>query len=202
MESTLKAAALGAPGAIPAVSNDLLSDFDGVVAQHQQRLFRVLLAITHDEDAAQTLTQECFLKAYRSRGSFRGEAPLGAWLLRIAVNLGRDHLRDRRASFWKKLFAGGAEPVEIEQVASDPAAGAERSLLAREQLDAVWQAAQFLSPQQRTVFVLRFVEEMSLEEIAAATGLRTGTVKVHLFRALAAVRGRVRRMSAVKAAKD
>ena len=64
---------------------------------------------------------------------------------------------------------------------------------AKEQLAAVWNAAGGLSERQRTVFLLRFVEDMDLLEIAAATGMKEGTVKVHLFRALQAVRERMGR---------
>jgi len=190
MESVLSAAVL-AGQTMPGVSESL-EDFDALVAAHQRRIFRVLLAMTHDEDSAQTLTQECFLKAYQARHSFRGEAPVGAWLLRIAVNLGRDHIRSRRAAFWRRLFAAGKEPADIEQTTRAEQASPERELLAREQAGAVWRAVESLSAQQRTVFVLRFAEEMSLEEIATATGLRLGTVKTHLFRAVGAVRQRVK----------
>jgi RNA polymerase sigma-70 factor (ECF subfamily) len=77
-----------------------------------------------------------------------------------------------------RLPAGGATP--------------EQDLLAKEKLAAVWSATEKLSPQQRVIFVLRFVEEMSLEEIAATTNLKLGTVKIHLFRALAVVRKRMK----------
>lgn len=72
-----------------------LDDFTPLVQSHQQRIYRVLLGMVRDTDAAQTLTQECFLKAYQKRTSFRGEASVGVWLLRIAVNLARDHRRSR-----------------------------------------------------------------------------------------------------------
>src|SRR5438067_133425 len=103
MRPVQQMASLPTAQAMPALAgaaNPLLDDFDRVMVEHQRRIFRVLLAITHDEDAAQTLTQECFLKAWRARHSFRGESPVGAWLLRIGVNLGRDHVRSRRAGFW------------------------------------------------------------------------------------------------------
>src|SRR5258706_14875260 len=77
-------------------ANPLLDDFDAVMVEHQRRIFRVLLAITHDDDAAQTLTQECFLKAWRARTAVRGESPVGAWVLRLAVDLARGHMRSKR----------------------------------------------------------------------------------------------------------
>jgi RNA polymerase sigma factor (sigma-70 family) len=86
---------------------------------------------------------------------------------------------------------GGINPVgQLEPV--DPHASPERSLLARERLAHVSAAVDNLPNQQRAVFVLRFLEEMSIEEIAQATSLRPGTVKAHLFRAVSAVRERVK----------
>jgi RNA polymerase sigma-70 factor (ECF subfamily) len=75
----------------------------------------------------------------------------------------------------------------------DGGASPEVAALASEQVAAVWAATESLSERQRTVFLLRFVEDMDLLEIAAATGLKEGTVKAHLFRALQAVRERVRK---------
>lgn len=73
----------------------------------------------------------------------------------------------------------------------DPLASPERTAVARAELAEVWSTVASLSSQQRAVFVLRFVEDMSLEEIAAATSLRPGTVKSHLFRATDAIRKRM-----------
>ena len=164
-----------------------LDDFDALVREHRARLFRVLYGMLRDSDAAETLTQECFLKAYQSRRSFRRECAPGTWLMRIAVNLARDYIRNRRLAFWRRLSRTAAEVGEARQVA-DAQATPERRLAARQELAAVWAAAEKLSTQQRAVFVLRFSEDMSLEEIATATGLSLGTVKTHLSRALGAVR--------------
>ena len=175
-----------------AASLELLENFDSVVKRHQQRIYRVLLGMVRDADAAETLTQESFLKAYEARSTYRGEASLSTWLIRIAINLAHDYHRNRRLDFWRRLFSGDSSAEEA--AVRVPAAGAspEQELLAKEKLAAVWSAAGKLSSKQRAVFVLRFVEEMSLEEIAVATGLRPGTVKIHLFRALAAVRKRMK----------
>jgi RNA polymerase sigma-70 factor (ECF subfamily) len=165
-----------------------LDDFTPLVQAHQQRIYRVLLGMVRDPDAAQTLTQECFLKAYQKRASFRGEANVGVWLLKIAVNLARDHRRSRLREFWDRLTSSSSEVADIGQSLADPQASPERVILGREEVAGVWAAVRKLSAQQRAVFVLRFVEEMSLEEIAEATSLKLGTVKTHLFRAVHAVR--------------
>jgi RNA polymerase sigma-70 factor (ECF subfamily) len=165
-----------------------LDDFTPLVQWHQQRIYRVLLGMVRDPDAAQTLTQECFLKAYQKRASFRGEASVGVWLLKIAVNLARDHRRSRLREFRHRLSSSADEVENLGQRLPDPHASQERVLLGREEVAGVWSAVETLSPQQRAVFVLRFVEEMSLEEIAEATSLKVGTVKTHLFRAVHAIR--------------
>jgi RNA polymerase sigma-70 factor (ECF subfamily) len=165
-----------------------LDDFTPLVQLHQQRIYRVLLGMVRDRDTAQTLTQECFLRAYQKRASFRGEASVGAWLLKIAVNLARDHRRSRLREFWRRWFSSCEEVAALGRKLSDPHPSQEQVLLGREEVAGVWAAVEKLSPQQRAVFILRFVEEMSLEEIAAATSLKLGTVKTHLFRAVHAIR--------------
>jgi len=165
-----------------------LDDFTPLVQAHQQRIYRVLLGMLRDPDAAETLTQECFLKAYQKRTTYRGEASVGVWLLKIAVNLARDHQRSRLREFWDRLRSSAAEVADLGQSLPDPRASPERDILGREEVAGVWAAVRKLSAQQRAVFVLRFVEELSLEEIAEATSLKLGTVKTHLFRAVHAVR--------------
>ncbi|MGB9103683.1 MAG: RNA polymerase sigma factor [Terriglobales bacterium] len=145
----------------------------------------------HDPEAADNLTQDCFVKVYEQRKRFRGECSLRTWVLRIAMNLARDNIRNRRAQFWRRLFHWNAEPEEIGEIA-DPGASPERTLAAREQLASVWSEVESLSGQQRAVFTLRFVDDMSIEQIAAATCLRPGTVKSHLSRAIAAIRRRTK----------
>ena len=80
------------------------AEFDDLVREHQGRIYRVLWCELRDEEAAANLTQECFLKAYRGRAEFRGEAGVATWLVRIAVNLARDHQRSQRQKFWRRLL--------------------------------------------------------------------------------------------------
>ena len=186
METTLAQPALASEARASALAAE---DFDLLVREHQRRIYRVLLLLVRDPDAADMLTQECFLRAFERRGTFRGEARVDTWLVRIAVNLARDHAKNRRAAFWRRLVRGG----DAESgVVADRGASPEGLLLVREELAAVWSAAGALSVHQRTAFVLRYAEEMSLEEIAVAMSVEVGTVKSHLARAVAAVRNRVR----------
>jgi RNA polymerase sigma-70 factor (ECF subfamily) len=174
------------------------ADFDQIVRQHQRKVYRVLLLMLKNPEDADNLTQECFLRAYTSMRSFRGECSVQTWLLRIAVNLARDDARNRRAGFWKRLLrlddgndVGNSAPSELEPASTK--ASPERGLIAHQELDAVWRAVDQLSPRQKEVFVLRFAEEMELKEIAEVLNLRTGTVKAQLFRAVTSVREQVGR---------
>lgn len=171
-----------------AVSSRALDDFDGVMRMHQQHVYRVLVSLVRDPDTADTLTQECFLRAFRKRETFRGEASLRTWLVTIAVNLARDHVRSRRMTFWKRIFQRSQDAAELSDTLADRRPTADKMLAAREELGTVWSALDQLPDRQRTVFVLRFVDDLSLEQIAAAMGTTVGTVKTHLFRATATLR--------------
>jgi RNA polymerase sigma-70 factor (ECF subfamily) len=162
-----------------------LDDFDGIVREHQQRIYRVLFALLRNAEEANCLTQECFLRAFRKRASYRGEAGLGTWLTRIAINLVRDRARNRRLAFWKRRVAEADAPLET---VGDSRRSPEEELMAREQLATVWSIVKELPDKRRTVFVLRYAIEMSLEEIAAAMNFKLGTVKSHLSLATQEVR--------------
>jgi RNA polymerase sigma-70 factor (ECF subfamily) len=164
-------------------------DFSHVVASHRPQIFRFLLASTRDIDLAETLTQECFLKAHRNWSSFRGESTAMTWLMRIAINLQKDHWRNRRMQFWRQTRTNAVDLDEASEWLPSGESSQEQRLLAQERVSQVWHAVEGLSERQRTVFLLRFVEELELSEIAQTTGLSEGTVKAHLSRALARVRG-------------
>lgn len=168
-----------------------LADFDEVVRVYRPRILRFLISSLTDRDAAEALTQECFLKAWNARHQFRGESSVATWLTRIAVNLLRDHLRSRSLRFWQKTRGAALDPVDISDWIPDGRSSPEGIALAREKVASVWRIVEKLSAQQRAVFSLRFVEEMDLEEIADTLEMNLSTVKSHLYRALAIVRERL-----------
>ncbi len=165
-----------------------LDDFDALVRQHRSRIFRYVLVSLRDRDAAENLTQDCFIRAYQARAKFRGEAAAGTWLMQIAVNLVRDHATSNRLRFWRRAQQSSIDAGQASDWLADRHSSPEAQAQARQQVAAVWEASESLSERQRTVFLLRFVEDMDLLEIAAATGMKEGTVKAHLFRALESVR--------------
>ena len=171
-----------------------IQDFDRVVQRYWPRILRFLIATVRDSDTAQTLTQDCFLKAYRGRFAFRGNSSLHTWLMSIAVNLVRDHARNRRFQFWSRAQYSAVPPEQSAEWLSDPGLSPEKTALVHEQVQAVWNATKDLSDRQKTVFLLRFVEDLDILEISEVTGLSESAVNVHLFRAVRNIRKRVRRM--------
>ena len=167
-------------------------EFSSVIQAHRSQIFRFLLASTRDVDLAETLTQECFLKAHRSWDRFRGESSAMTWLMRIAINLEKDHWRNRRMQFWRHTRNNSVDLDEVSEWLPSGERSAEQQMLAREQVKHVWKAVDGLSGRQRTVFLLKYVEDQELSEIAQATGLSEGTVKAHLSRALGKVRAELR----------
>jgi len=182
---TLRAAEAGRVG------TEGSSEFEVIAQTYRPRVFRFLLASLRDRETAENLTQDCFLRAYRARDQFRGESSLTTWLMQIAINLVRKHENNNRLKFWRRALRPGLSPADLRDWLPDRQVSPEAAVLAREQVDAIWSVVMQLSERQRTVFLLRFVEEMDLLEIAGATGMKEGTVKTHLFRALQAVRAKL-----------
>lgn len=167
-----------------------LDDLENVVALYESRVFRFLLATLRDRDAAETLTQETFLRAWTARATFREDCSLPTWLIRIALNLARDHTRTGRFRFWKHVSASAVDVDDVAASVPTREGSAESRLIAQQQVALVWETVAQLSERQRTVFLLRFLEQMEIPEIAEVTGLPLGTVKSHLYRALNVVRTR------------
>ena len=110
--------------------------------------------------------------------------------MQIAANLVRHHESNSRLRFWRRSLQSDADVADLGSAIPDRQQSPEALALIQEQVQAIWTAAASLPARQRTVFLLRFVEDMDLLEIAEVTGMKEGTVKTHLFRALQSVRAR------------
>jgi RNA polymerase sigma-70 factor (ECF subfamily) len=174
------------PQAVPAT----LPDVETLHALHATRVFRFLLASTRDRDLAETLTQDTFTRAWSARAQFRGDCSPITWLTRIALNLLRDHTRTNRFRFWRQASQTAIDAQSLAVHLPTGAPATDQALIAHQQLALVWQTVAELTERQRTIFLLRFVEDFELAEIVAATGLPMSTVKTHLYRALATIRAR------------
>ena len=160
--------------------------FAMIVERFQRKIYRTARAIVRDDMEADTITQDTFVQAYTHLSRFEGRAELETWLTRIAINRSRDSLRRRRfVSLFTTSDDGETETI-IEPVDERP--DPERQYMASELRVAIQKAERTLSAQQKTIFRLRHYENLSLEDIADALGLRAGTVRAHLFRAIHKVR--------------
>jgi len=161
--------------------------FGILVERFQRKIYRVAYAITRDETEADTITQDTFIQAYTHLGKFQGRSELETWLTRITINRSRDWLRRRK---FVSLFSHDDDNDDriyaIEPVDEQP--DAERQFMSHQLRAAILRAERTLSSQQKVIFRLRHYENHSLEEIAELLGLRSGTVRAHLFRAIHKVR--------------
>jgi RNA polymerase sigma-70 factor, ECF subfamily len=168
-----------------------LDDIHELVRLHQARIRRFAAYSTGDPDLAESITQDTLLRAYRGRDKFRGDCSVSTWLTGIAINVIRDHLRSNRFKFWKQVQSKGVDVQEMASFLPSDAVSPERRMLAQERVKNLYRILETLSENQRTVFLMKFSEEMSVEEISDILGMAVNTVRTHLHRALKAVRGRV-----------
>ncbi len=168
-------------------------DFDAWMRAEQRRIFLLCRRMLGESDEADMATQDVFLKAYRVMAAPDGggiEEP-SKWVTKVAMNTCLDRLRSRAWQFWRRrpnqedegtilALTAGTEPTAEDQVFARQIAGRLASALDR------------LSVRQRAVFTLRHYEDLSLEQIGETLGLDVGTVKAHMARALAKLRGELR----------
>lgn len=168
-----------------------LEDIDTLVRLYGPKIQRYVAFSLGDQDLAETITQDCFLKAYHGRESFRGDCSVNTWLFSIANNLIRDQIRTKKFQFWRKARATSVDVSELASFLPSGASSPETLLLVQEQTRQVAVALEDLSVNQRRIFLLKFVEEMDLDEISEALEMPVNTVKTHLRRAVTSIRGRL-----------
>lgn len=149
--------------------------FARLVQRHQEVAFRAAYLIVRDAAAAQDVTQEAFVRAFRALHSFREGEPFRPWLLRIVTNLALNEVRGRNRRLG--LFARMTSFRQEQQPSPEAAA------LGGEQRDAVWRAIHELKGDDQVVLYLRYYLDLSEAEIAGVIGRPPGTVKSRLHRA-------------------
>jgi len=154
--------------------------FRELVEANKHRLFTLAFGLVGNTQEAEDVSQEAFIKIYRSIGEFRGDAQLSSWMYRIVVNLCLN--RRRKKSLSAMEFREDLENDGVLRSAADvdPEQQTEASLLTRHLRLALLR----LSPQQRTIFVLRHDQDLPLKEISSIMKISEGTVKSQLFRAV------------------
>ena len=158
--------------------------FATLVDRFQRKIFRVAYAIVRDESEADVVTQDTFIQAYTHLATFERRSEFETWLTRIAINRCHDHLRKRKFLSLFTRTEDGEEMIEPADSRPDP----EREMMSTQLRMAIRKAESLLSAQQKLIFRLRHYEDLSLEAIAQHLGLRSGTVRAHLFRAIQKIR--------------
>lgn len=165
--------------------------FAVLMRRYNRRLYRTARAILKDDGAAEDAVQEGYLAAWRHVGAFRGDAQIGTWLTRIVVNQALQALRRRRREQVVVLFdEPAAEPANGNDAITDPLAAdmPEDAMARTEMRRLIERKIDELPEAYRTVFVLREVEDLTVDEAAAALSIPAATVRSRLFRAKARLR--------------
>ncbi|MEE8222162.1 MAG: RNA polymerase sigma factor RpoE [Nitrosomonadaceae bacterium] len=162
--------------------------FDLLVIKYQRKLARLLSQFIRDAAEVEDITQETFIKAYRSLPSFRGESAFYTWLYRIGINAAKNFLvaQGRRASTTNGFDIEDAENLE-EGSQLRELNTPESELMSRQIAQTIHQTLQELPEELRTAITLREIEGLSYEEIANIMSCPTGTVRSRIFRAREAI---------------
>lgn len=158
------------------VKNGDREAFTTLMERYQQKVFQTSIGFLHNQADAEDLTQEVFIKAYKSLKSFRGESSFGTWIYRIAVNRAINQLRK------DKLRAlTGPDASEAEHPVADT--NADEPLLRKEQKEQIKRALNKLNNAQKKAFILFYYQELSMKEVAEVLKLSPKAAESLLFRA-------------------
>lgn len=171
---------------IRAVLDGNANAFEDLVLEYQDRVYHIALKMTSSQEDAFDLSQETFLKAYRTLRSFRGESSFGSWLYRMCANLCIDFLRKRKRRGQEQILSldetdEGGRPRELPDLRYEP----QKELERKEQRALVRDGLRRLPEEQRLILILRDVEGLSYQEISETLTIELGTVKSRIYRARA-----------------
>ena len=158
--------------------------FELLVLEHQSKVYNLALKMVGNEQDALDISQDAFIKAFRSLGSFRGDSKFSVWLYRLTSNLCLDHLRAKKRNNVVSLTMYSPEEEEPEELEIPDERYSPEKLFDKKELQQnLSSALEELPPEQKEILLLREVSGLSYEEIAQSLGLEPGTVKSRIFRA-------------------
>lgn len=172
------------------------SAFDEMVRRYWDRIFAMVHQLLRNQQDAEEVTQDAFIRAHRGLGNFRGDSAFSTWLYQIATNLARNRYwywwrrkRDQSVSFDAPVGDENSLPLS-EMIAADVETP-EDATVTQELVDRIAVGMEKLGAKHREILILRNVKNLSYEEIAVILGLSVGTVKSRIARAREALRGRL-----------
>jgi RNA polymerase sigma-70 factor (ECF subfamily) len=162
--------------------------FGALVERHSRSVFRLAFRMTGNEQDAEDLVQETFLKAYKQLHRFDGRSAFGTWLYRIAANCSLDLIRARKNRAERQTSATNSDTMDfLDQVAA-PGPSPERLARSGQVASLLKPALEQLTDLERTAFVLRHYEGCGIAEIASTLGVETNAAKHSVFRAVQKLR--------------
>lgn len=202
MTPSSNTAPVSAPAPAPSDEGNLVAQaqagnaqaFTELVKRYERKIYRIAKNITQNDEDAEDVLQDAFLKAYEHLSGFQGQSRFYTWIVRIAVNEALMKLRKRKGD----RFVSLDEPIDTgeEEVKREVAVweGNPEEQYSKEELQRILnEAVETLKPDFRTVFTLRDIEELSTEETAEALGISIPAVKSRLLRARLALREKLTR---------
>jgi len=153
--------------------------FDVIVIRHQRQVYQVCYRFMHNHEDAADLAQDVFIRAFKALARFKGDASIGTWLYRIAVNACLNRVAVKKPA---------VAPIDDAARLDARAPNALDGVIEAERAATIRRAIEQLPPKQRATLTLRIYQECSHEEIASALGTTVGAAKANLFHALASLR--------------
>lgn len=167
---------------IESVLDGDVNAFEALVTKYEKTVYNLALRMTGNAEDAADMTQETFLKAYRSLKSFRGESKFSVWLYRICSNVCLDFLRSKSRKSADSLTVENDEGEETELDVPDDSFDPQRQLEISLTREAIQRGLDSLSHDQREILLLREINGLSYEEISEVLGIELSTVKTRIFR--------------------
>lgn len=161
--------------------------FEELVQRHQQKAFRIAFDFARDREEAKDLSQEAFLRAYTHLSNFDGRSGFYTWFYRILVNICLDYRRRQKRTAAEEFNETSENQIEPSHQTANPVSP-DQQVIAGQLSRKVGEALESLPPRQRTAFILKNHQGLSIREIAEIMQTAEGTVKVHLHRAVTALR--------------
>jgi RNA polymerase sigma-70 factor (ECF subfamily) len=161
--------------------------FELLVRKYMEKAFRIAFDFTHDTEEAKDLSQEAFLRAFSRIKQFDGRSSFYTWFYRLVVNLCLDYTRRKKRVIWERLDGEGEGVTERAELA-DSSSLPDQEAMAGETKRKVDLTLKGMPNKQRTAFLLRNHQGLSIPDIAKVLKTTEGTVRVYLHRAVAALR--------------
>ena len=157
--------------------------YEELVKAYEKNVYNLALRMTGNSEDAYDMSQEAFIKAYNSLGSFRGDSKFSVWLYRIVSNVCLDFLRSKKRRPTVSLSTEDDDGDDVQLDVADESLSPETLLDRQLTRESVQRGLESLPAEHRQILLLREIQGLSYEEISAALGLEGGTVKSRIFRA-------------------